>query len=280
MKKNNFFPLIIQPPILPIVGFILQKDVYTTNLLYANDQFPTKSLRKKLPFRTGSGRKPNNPSSSLTILRQNGVISENSEDEDIFYMRNTFKPKKLNNKQLRFPLPKIKPIPLTNTILREDFCRQDIKIKSLDDDLNITSNFGKKIKYNLKENNTIYEKKFPARPKVGIKLRNKKFKSEKKFNTIYPKMKKYNSDFKLTKLPMKRFIKFKNKFHKNIKNILPVRQAIYQINSELKLIDLEDKERKKSFYKNEFFPTQINLNNNNDTSSNKNKSSYNVTDTH
>ena len=283
MKKNNFLPLIIQPPILPIVGFILQKDVYTTNLLYANDQFPTKSLRKNLPFRTGSGRKPNNPSSSLTIIRQNGIISENSEDEDIFYMRNTFKPKKLKNKQLKFPLPKIKPIALTNSILREDFCRQDIKIKCLDDDLNITSKFGKKIKYNLKENNTIYDKKFPVRPKVGIKFRNKKIKSEKKFNTMYPKMKKYNSDFKLTKLPMKRFNKFKstyNKNNKNIKNILPVRQAIYQINSELKLIDLEDKERKKSFYKNKFFATQINTNDNNDTSSNKIKSSYNHIDTH
>ena len=42
-KKN---PLILPHPITPIVGFILQKDVYTTNLLYANDQFPTKSLRK------------------------------------------------------------------------------------------------------------------------------------------------------------------------------------------------------------------------------------------
>ena len=151
MKNDKILPPIFQPQILPIVGFILQKDVYTTNLLYANDQFSTKSLRKTLPFRRGSGRKPNNPSSSLTILRQNGFISENSEDEDIFYMRNTFKPKKLNNKQLRFPLPKINPVPLTNSILREDICKQDIRIKYLDDDLNITSKFGKKIIYNLNE---------------------------------------------------------------------------------------------------------------------------------
>ena len=281
MKNDNILPSIIQPPILPIVGFILQKDVYTTNLLYANDQFPTKSLRKNLPFRSGSGRKPNNPSSSLTILRQNGLISENSEDEDIFYMRNTFKPKKLNNKQLRFPLPKIKPIPLTNSILREDICKQDIKIKYMDDDLNITSKFGKKIKYNLKENNNIYENK-PMKSKVSLPIRNKKIEKERKFNTVYPKMKKYYSEFKFSKIPMKRLNKLKKKGNKNIKNILPVRQAIYQINSELKLIELEDKERKKSFYKNEFFPTQINTinNNKNETSINKNNSVYDPMESH
>ena len=281
MKNKTFFPPIIQNPILPIVGFILQKDVYTTNLLYANDQFPTKSLRKNLPFRSGSGRKPNNPSSSLTILRQNGLISENSEDEDIFYMRNTFKPKKLNNKQLRFPLPKIKPIPLTNSILREDICKQDIKIKYMDDDLNITSKFGKKIKYNLKENNNIYENK-PMKSKVSLPIRNKKIEKERKFNTVYPKMKKYYSEFKFSKIPMKRLNKLKKKGNKNIKNILPVRQAIYQINSELKLIELEDKERKKSFYKNEFFPTQINTinNNKNETSINKNNSVYDPMESH
>jgi hypothetical protein len=281
MKNDNILPSIIQPPILPIVGFILQKDVYTTNLLYANDQFPTKSLRKNLPFRSGSGRKPNNPSSSLTILRQNGLISENSEDEDIFYMRNTFKPKKLNNKQLRFPLPKIKPIPLTNSILREDICKQDIKIKYMDDDLNITSKFGKKIKYNLKENNNIYENK-PMKSKVSLPIRNKKIEKERKFHTVYPKMKKYKSQFKFSKLSLKRLNKLKKKGNKNIKNILPVRQAIYQINSELKLIELEDKERKKSFYKNEFFPTQINTinNNKNETSSNKNKSVYDPMESH
>ena len=283
MKKNTFLPPIIQPPIMPIVGFILQKDVYTTNLLYANDQFSTKSLRKTLPFRSGSGRKPKNPSSSLIILRQNGFCSENSEDEDIFYMRNTFKPKKLNNKQLKFPLPKIKPIPLTNSILREDICQQDIKIKYLDDDLNITSKFGKKILYNLKENNTFYNTKFKEKPKFNIPLRNKD-NENKKFNTLYkPKMKKYKSEYKFNKLSIKRYNKYRIKDNKNVKNILPVRQAIYQINSELKLIELEDKERNRSFCKNEFFATQLNTNsnnNNNETSSNKNKSLYDPMDIH
>jgi hypothetical protein len=279
MIKDNVLPSIFQPPIQPVVGFILQKDVYTTNLLYANDQFSTKSLRKTLPFRRGSGRKPNNPSSSLTILRQNGFASENSEDEEIFYMRNTFKPKKLHNRHLKFPLPKIKSIPLTNSILREDICKQDIKIKYMEDDLNITSKFGKKIIYNLKENTNPYETQFPKKKsKFKFPIKNKKYGSKKKYNTIYgQKMKKYNSEFKLRKSPMKKFNKLRIKDYKNATNILPVRQAIYQINSELKLFELEDKERKRAFFKNEFFATQLNTNsnnNNNDTSSNKNKSIY------
>jgi hypothetical protein len=283
MKNDNCLPSIYQGQPTPIVGFILQKDVYTTNLLYANDQFSTKSLRKRLPFRTGSGRKPNNPSSSLTILRQNGYMSENSEDEDLFYMRNTFRPKKLRNKHLKFPLPKIKPVPLTNAILREDICKQDVRIKYMEDDLNITSKFGKKILYNLKENNTFYNTKFKEKPKFNIPLRNKD-NENKKFNTLYkPKMKKYKSEYKFNKLSIKRYNKYRIKDNKNVKNILPVRQAIYQINSELKLIELEDKERKRSFCKNEFFATQLNTNsnnNNNETSSNKNKSLYDPMDIH
>ena len=274
MKNDYFLPSISQPKILPIVGFILQKDVYTTNLLYANDQFPTKSLRKTIPFRKGSGRKPNNPSSSLTILRQNGNMSDNSIDEDMFYMRNTFKPKKLHNKHLKFPLPKIKPVPLTNSILREDICKQDIRIKYMEDDLNITSKFGKKIIYNLKENNNIYETTFPKKSKFKFPLRNDK--GKKNYKTIYgPKIRKYASEFKLNKSPINRFNKFRVKKNKTIKNILPVRQAISQINSELRLFDLEDKERKRQFFKNEFFATQLNTNSNdNESTNNKNKTFY------
>ena len=40
--NNNIFTKEEYPP----AGFILQKDVYTTNLLYANDQFPLTSLKK------------------------------------------------------------------------------------------------------------------------------------------------------------------------------------------------------------------------------------------
>ena len=81
---------------------------------------------------------------------------------------------------------------------------------------------------------------------------------------------------------MNRFNKFRFKKNKSIKNMLPVRQAISQINSELKLIDLEDKERKRQFFKNEFFATQLNThsNNDNESSNNKNKTFYENIDIH
>ena len=54
-----------------------------------------------------------------------------------------------------------------------------------------------------------------------------------------------------------------------------MRQAISQINSELRLFDLEDKERKRQFFKNEFFATQLNTNSNdNESTNNKNKTFY------
>ena len=276
MKNDNCLPSIYQGQPTPIVGFILQKDVYTTNLLYANDQFSTKSLRKRLPFRTGSGRKPNNPSSSLTILRQNGYMSENSENEDLFYMRNTFRPKKLRNKHLKFPLPKIKPVPLTNAILREDICKQDVRIKYMEDDLNITSKFGKKIFYNLKENNRPYETNFPINNNLKL-MKDKEVGKKSSLNTMYgPRIRKFPSEFKFSKLTFKKYNRFKYKFHKNSQNLVPVRQAIYQINSELKLIELEDKERKKLFCRSDFFPTQLQTLSNNETSSNKTKIIMNI----
>lgn len=276
MKNDNYFPPILQPQYLPIVGFILQKDVFTTNLLYANDQFPTKSLRKNLPFRSGSGRKPKNPSRSLTILRQNGAISYNSDNEVLFYTRNTFKPKKLHKRHLRFPLPKIKPIPLTNSILQENICKQDIRIKYMDDDLNITSKFGKKIIYNLKENNNTHYTKFPLKNDFSSSpLREKRIESLKKFNTLHAgKLKKYISEFKINNLPKRKHNRFKFRSIQDIKNILPVRQAICQINSELKTIEQDHKDRKRAFFRNKFFATQLNTHSNNESSTNKNKSFY------
>ena len=61
INNNNIYSKAELPP----CGFILQKDVYTTNLLYANDQFPLKSLKKRLPFRPRSGKKMQNPSHSV-----------------------------------------------------------------------------------------------------------------------------------------------------------------------------------------------------------------------
>ena len=239
MKNDNYFPLIHQFPPSPIVGFILQKDVYTTNLLYANDQFPTRSLRTTLPFRTGSGKKHNNPSSSLTILRQNGFISENSEEENIFYLRNTFRPKKLNKMHLKFPLPKIKPVPLTSSVLREDICKHDIRIKYMEDDLNITSKFGKKIIYNLKENSKIYKRSFSNnKDNKNLPKKDKKIDIKSNVNAVNePKSKNYENELRTNKLLFKKYKTLKIKLNKNNKNIVPVKQAIYEINSDLKLLE-------------------------------------------
>ena len=40
----------------PPSGFILQKDVYTTNLLFTNEKYSIESLKETLPFRPISSR--------------------------------------------------------------------------------------------------------------------------------------------------------------------------------------------------------------------------------
>ena len=146
-------------PCLPS-GFILQKDVYTTNLLYANDQFPLKKLSKILPFRPPTGRIPQDPSTCLTIIRQNGFFSYNTENETLFLSKNTFKPKKLMHRKLKFPMPKYRLPPLSSTDFYSRFRDKNIRIKYIDDDLNITSKKGKKILFTFKEHyNSNYTQK-------------------------------------------------------------------------------------------------------------------------
>ena len=66
-------------------GFILQKDVYTTNLLYANNQFPLKSLRERLPFLHPSQEKKN-LNYSVNNLRLNESTSNlDKNNNDLNY---------------------------------------------------------------------------------------------------------------------------------------------------------------------------------------------------
>ena len=120
MSYNNILIKVEYPP----YGFILQKDVYTTNLLYAYDQFPLTSLRKRIPFRH---HKKENPNKSVIIIRQNGCISDNAKSKHSFYLVNTFKPKHLFKKKLLFPIPKGKSIPLTYMNLYEEISKKGIK---------------------------------------------------------------------------------------------------------------------------------------------------------
>ena len=161
-------------------GFILQKDVYTTNLLYAYDQFPIKRLKKVLPFRPPTGRIPQDPSYSVKIIRQNGFVSYNTENENIFYAKNTFKPKKLKNRKLKFPIQKYKLPPLSAADFYSSIRDKNLKVKYIEDDLNITSKKGKKIFYTFKDqniNNNENKKSFNSKNNIINKKENKNKKS-------------------------------------------------------------------------------------------------------
>ncbi len=243
-SDNNIFSKV---DFLPS-GFILQKDVYTTNLLYANDRFPLTSLRKRLPFRPISRQKIPNPNDSIQILRQNGKISENSERKKIFYLLSDFKPKALNKRKLRFPLPKIKYTPLSNLNYYEDISKKDLKIKNIEDDLNIYSKNGKKIFYKFKENKLTNNSKsnFPLIEKHHKTLSNSKTK--------------------------KHIRKIRREGDKSMDK-LTLTNVIDQLNDNLKNIRQLEIERKKAFIKDKFFSTQIYVDSFTDSRKSKNEAS-------
>ena len=249
-SDNNIFSKV---DFLPS-GFILQKDVYTTNLLYANDRFPLTSLRKRLPFRPISRQKIPNPNDSIQILRQNGKISENSERKKIFYLLSDFKPKALNKRKLRFPLPKIKYTPLSNLNYYEDISKKDLKIKNIEDDLNIYSKNGRKIFYKFKENKLTNNSKsnFPL-----IEMHHKSLSNSK----------------------TKRHIrKIRRKGDKSMDK-LTLTNIIDQLNDNLKNIRQLEIERKKAFIKDKFFSTQIYVDSFTDSHKSKNEvSNHKMTD--
>lgn len=263
--KHKRNPLILPHPITPIVGFILQKDVYTTNLLYANDKFPTKSLRKALPFRKPSYMKKINPKTCLTIRKEKSPIFENN-NEDIIDKSFLWKPKKLRNKRLKFPLLKLRIVPLGYSILNDELCKDNLKIKYLEDDCNITSKFGKKMKYNLRtETNSkrdLTKKKYKESFNNGHKSRNSiklNLSDENKKEKISPIKtffgnKKHLNDrnFKFNRIHYKNNIK---SFAE--KSVSDLRKDIFQINDDLRTLNMKEKEWKKSLIKKDFFATQI-----------------------
>lgn len=255
----------LNTPLVPPRGFILQKDVYNTNLLYAYNQFPLYSLRKNLPFRPTKLPEPDNPGHGIQILRENGKISTNGEEEKNFYSLNSFKPKKFGHQKLKFPLPKIKTIPLTNSVLYKEICDKNIKIQYMEDDNNISTKDGKKIIYNLKEKN------LPVSVSTSIDLPSVDQNNINNYNTNTfnmsgiehpPKVNPNNIFTHLIK--NKRYCKIRNNScdlnGNDIKNSLPMRSVICELNNNLKIIDKEDKERKRSFIKDNVFATQINSN--------------------
>ena len=267
-KKNHLF---LHPKISPIVGFILQKDVYTTNLLYANDQFSTKYLRKTLPFLKPFCNIKTSPNSCMSILNEKKPNLE-INDEIIKFQKYLFKSKKLRNRRLKFPLPKMKTIPLRNAILNEEICKENIRIKFLKDDSNISSKFGKKIIYNLRNrsNGNLTKKNyndncnntFKTRNQLKLDLQSSLDDKKDKDNIAkdnYP-LKTYASNTKpkfVRHLKLDKLHKRNNERNSPDKNIYEIKKDIYQINDDLKMLYLRDIERKKIFYKKDFFSTQI-----------------------
>ena len=238
----------------PPSGFILQKDVYTTNLLYANDQFPLRQLKQRLPFRHTSMGKIPDFNSSFHILHQSGNISESTPKKDIHYLSSTHKPKPLNRKKLKFPFPKIKTIPLSSLNLYEDIGRRDVKIKNMDDDLNIYSRSGKKIFYRYKESKLDNSNKsnFPLILRPSDALIKKLTKKNKYIN-------RRENDRSMDKISLTHIIN--------------------QLNNELRDLKQNEIDRKRSFIKDKFFSTQIYIENFMDSSNEKNNSpNYKIND--
>ena len=243
--RYNIFKKIQYPP----SGFILQRDVYTTNLLYANNQFPLKSLKQRLPFRPKSGKRTQNPNDSIRILRENGNISQNSDKKNKFYSLNNFKPRYLNKQKLKFPLIRIKAFPLTNLNLHEDISKKDVKIKNMDDDLNITSNKGRKIFFRFKDDNKMSNVKKISLPSINHSNINY---INKKYNIIFRHRKKNQKDISMDKI--------------SLNNIVD------DLNKELNIIKRNENRRKRSFIKDKFFSTQIYVENIMDSNSRINRS--------
>ena len=139
-------------------GFILQKDVYTTNILYENNLIPdTSKLKYILPFRPKSGRIPQDPSTCIRIMKQIYPIPFVTNIDNIFFIKKNLKSKKLKNKKLKFPLPKMKLRPISSNDFYTNI--RGKRARNIEDDLNITTRHGKKIYYSFKNDNDYEEEK-------------------------------------------------------------------------------------------------------------------------
>ena len=190
-------------------GFLLQKDVYTTNLLYEHNKFPIINNKLSVPFRKVEDEEEIiDPSPYLTFYNQKRNYKSISS-------------KKVH--KLKFPLPKAE-IPFSSNIDFYKHLRGDVKLRYMDDDLNITSRKGKKIEYSFKDNGNklIFDNQ------------------ENNLNTNYFILHNYT--------PKKRNNTTYNAFY-------PLRKNIELINESLKIIN----KRKKIILKDNMFKTQIQM---------------------
>ena len=193
-------------PFLNTKGFILKKDVYTTNLLFEHKRinFSTKNL---IPFR--------NINPNPNDININEFLKVNS-CRKLQKVESIFKPKL---HKLKFPLNRIIPPSKSNIDFYPNF--KGNKIIYIDDDSNITSLNGKKINFSIKneENkitfNEIFNRnhKFTNRMLINI---SKIDKNKKDFGVnTYNEYNNGFNDFKTIKIKK---IKFPENYNNNNNN--------------------------------------------------------------
>ena len=100
IKTSDF---LLKASKIPDDGFVMQKDLYTTNLIYENPKFPYYLKKNSLPYRVSINtfERSTKLNDSLTILHRNGKISKNSDDKEKFYANCSYKPKQLTKYKLK-----------------------------------------------------------------------------------------------------------------------------------------------------------------------------------
>ena len=188
-------------------GFLLQKDVYTTNLLYEHNKFPIINNRLSFPF-----RKIDDKEEMIDAGPYLTILNNKKKSKSFSHKRKT---------KLKFPLPR-PDIPVSSNIDFYKYLKGDVKLRYMDDDLNITSRKGKKIEYAFKD----YQNDFD---------------DKSNYNTT--------SNF----LVSQKNTPSKNKDYSSYNSFFPLRKNIKLINESLKKIN----QKKKIIIRDSMFKTQI-----------------------
>lgn len=242
---------------LPPSGFILQKDVYTTNLLYANDQLSPEKKNSWFSFRSIPTHLPNNPGRSLRIFNETECSFSN-------FNMSSSKSKKMIKTKLKFPLPKIVMPPISLNNYNKNLCKRDLNILFIEDDLNIASNKGKKIFYNYKKNKLSPDKcttegninniKNENNSEMNVHLSPSKSVSNcKRELKVFGEIQRMKLCKNRGKCPSTEFL-YAPYMNRRIKNI---RNTINLINYNMKIMKKQEIEHRKMLSRDDMFATQI-----------------------
>ena len=213
----------------PIDGFIMQKDLFSSNILYEHTKLSLKNLKKIIPFREAINipKRSIKLNDSLKILHKNGKITKNSDNLSKFYSICSYKPKQLTHRKLKFPLPLI-TLAKNFSSEKNNTTKENNLLTNFEDDLNITSN-----KNNKKAKNKILMNR-NSQTNLTIKFPTVCITNRNHYISVLHKRKKgsgFNSPY--------------------------IKKDIININKYLLEMKEDEIERKKSFIKEKFFRTQI-----------------------